>query len=126
MSEAKERYIREKLFNDFEFGPETIGELERTIRVIEATGARIVLVDMPVTDEAIGMLPRTWEDQAEYRRILADVSARLGVRVIEDLRDMTDQRWYADCVHLNGRGMAEASARLARSLADELEEVATG
>ena len=124
LSDTKRRYIEDELLVDYRTGPRTVDALERIVSGVRARGADIVVVEMPVTEELDGMLPRGAADHADARTVLRDATERLGVRLLDVAADVTDHRWFADCVHHSGAGMRHVSALVAGALADDLARVA--
>lgn len=119
LSDTKRRYVEEELLGRFTTGPRTTGSLERVVAGVRRTGAELVLVEMPVTDELVMMLPGGADDAAAARRVLRAEADRHGTRLVESLRTVTDHAWFADCVHLSGAGMCHVSLMLERELAAE-------
>jgi hypothetical protein len=121
LSEKKRAYIEDELLADYRTGPRCLSALERIVAGVLATGSRLVLVQLPHTEELLPMLPGGPERVATARSELAALAERCGVRLVDDLVSMSaEQRLFADCIHLNGAGMAAASARLAEALREEL------
>jgi hypothetical protein len=96
--------------------------LARLVREAEATGARVVLVDMPITNTYVDKHPNGQADYATYRDALEAFAADLAVPVVR-LSDIRDDALFADEVHLNGPGSAYVTGLLVASLrADGLLE----
>lgn len=120
LSEKKRAYIEGELLGDYEFGPRTVAALDRVVAGIRAAGSDLVLVEMPVTNELVPMLPRGEADLRAARQVLQREAARHDVRLVTEVGEVTDHRWFADCVHFHGVGMAHVSNVLAGALAGEL------
>lgn len=116
LSERKRAYIEQDLIAEYHFGDETAVRLRRVVSAIREAGSEVVFLEMPVTDELVRMLPSGDRTIEATRNTLRERSRELAVRLIEDLRVMEDHRWFADCVHFNGRGMTEASHLVAEAL----------
>ena len=123
LSDKKRAYIEDELLADYETGPKCIETLGRIVAGIRATGAAVVVVELPHTDELLPMLPGGQPRVDRARQELRRAVSELGVRLVDDLFAPAgrEQRWFADCIHLNGAGMRMASEVLRDALADELE-----
>lgn len=80
-----------------------------------ATGARVVLIEMPMAKSH----RERFYDQPEWRRLRSHIreqAARLGAECIDASAWIGDEG-FADYLHLNRQGAAEFSARLAKAVA---------
>jgi lysophospholipase L1-like esterase len=96
-----------------------VAALREGVAAVRATGAEVVIAEMPCTEEFVLMYPRAYDDLAESRRLLRSLADDLGVEFLSAPDDLP-QRWFADCVHLNGTGMREWSADVGALLAERL------
>ena len=119
LSEKKRAYVEDELLGDYEFGPRTVAALDRVVTGVRATGSELALVEMPVTEELVPMLPRGEADLRAVRQVLRREADRHRVRLVTEVAEVTDRRWFADCVHHHGAGMAHVSQLLAGALAGE-------
>jgi hypothetical protein len=99
-------------------GTEEPNALRRLIAGVEATGARAVLVEMPVTPEYIAFHPRGDADYAAFKQAIAGIAQTTSVPLI-DLDQPRDHALFADELHLNRVGAIQFSAALARALRDD-------
>lgn len=125
LSEKKRAYIEDELLAGYETGPTCLSTLERIVAGIRGTGASVVVVELPHTDELLPMLPGGAAKVEAARHELRRVLTELDVRLIDDLAadPCRERRWFADCIHFNGRGMRMASEILRDALSGELELV---
>lgn len=105
----------------FEVGGDQLDELRALIQEVRAGGVEVVLVDMPIVEDAYARLhPGGQEDLSDYRAELADLAAEVDVPVLW----MGDETWgrehFADLNHLNGVGARRLSDLVAAALPDAL------
>ena len=124
LSDKKRNYIVEELLADYSTGDETLDRIDRVICGVRATGAEMVVVEMPVTDEIVELCPHGRADLDGVKAALRQEAARHDVRLVTEVGELTDRRWFADCVHVHGRGMAHVSRTLRAALTDELRALA--
>jgi lysophospholipase L1-like esterase len=120
LSDKKRAYIEHELLAGYHTGPACQATLRRILDGIVGAGAAVVVVELPHTDELLEMLPGGAAAVEAARSQLRQVVAEAGVPFVDDLALMDDHLWFADCIHLNGAGMREASRRLAVALEPEL------
>lgn len=115
--ERDQRLQRGEL-RDYQVGPVQFGALEETIDDAAATGAFVVLVDMPLMRMEMGRIVDDGEaDFVDYDRALADLGARTGTPVLS-YTDMNDNPiFYADLYHMALSGTREISARIGSDVA---------
>ena len=119
LSDHKAAFIQEQIVNDFTMGGRQMEALRRGASVVAAAGARLVLLEMPSTAEFHEMYPGGVADVDDASSALRDLADDLGVRFVA-LDEPLPHGWFADCVHLNGIGMASWSERLRPTVAEEL------
>jgi hypothetical protein len=81
------------------------------IAAAKAQGIKVVLVDMPVTDEYIARHPHGSEDFATYLDRLRELGASTGTPVLE-FDSIRDHSLFADIVHLNATGATAFTPQL--------------
>jgi hypothetical protein len=123
LSDKKRAFIEDELLADYGTGPKCLGAVRRILRAVRASGAAVIVVGMPHTDELHPMLPGGAAAVEDARSSLCTVLDDEGVRIVEELLLMREHRWFADCIHFNGAGMHEGSRRLARAIESELSKV---
>lgn len=119
LSDDKREFIETQIVAGFAMGGAQAAALRSGVETVRAAGADVMLVEMPCTEEFVLMYPRGWDDVAEARRLLASLASEVGVAFVPASDDLP-QRWFADCVHLNGVGMRELSARVGDAVAGRL------
>lgn len=112
LTDEKREFIETQIVASFAMGGRQVDALRDGARLIRATGARLLIVEVPCTEEFVAMYPNTDADLAEARRVLRGVAEELGVEFVQSSDDLPE-RWFADCVHLNGVGMREWTTLLA-------------
>lgn len=101
--------------NTWEIGRDDPAALVRLVEDAQAARARVVLVDMPITNTYVGKHPNGEADYATYVTGLRALATDLGVRLIE-LSSIRDDELFADEVHLNGDGSAYVTGLLQEAL----------
>lgn len=104
--------------SNWSLGTKDRAALVRLIQLARGTGADVVLVDMPVTDEYVLKHPNGAADYDTYLRSLRALGDELQVPVIE-LSSIHDHTFFADEVHLNVVGAAFVTQALQAVLEDE-------
>jgi hypothetical protein len=124
LSDKKREYIENELLADYATGSETLDRIEHIVRGVRDTGAEMILMEMPVTDEIVELCPHGRADLDGVQEALRREAARHDVRLISEVGALTDRTWFADCVHFHGAGMEQASRTLRKALTDELGALA--
>jgi hypothetical protein len=114
LSDTKRGFVQEEIVNNFSMGGRQIEALERGVAAARRAGARVVLVEMPATQEFTDMYPRRDADVADARALLQATAERLAVPWLP--ASELPREWFADCVHLNGRGMRAWSVEVGEAL----------
>lgn len=99
----------------WELGTSSDDLIRDTIRAVQAVGATVVLVDMPVTDEYIELHPGGAADYDRYLAALRGLAAETGATLLE-YDTLRDHALFADLVHLGRPGAATLTERLAADL----------
>lgn len=92
------------LFRNFSVSPAKVDVLRRFIADLQAAGARLVIVDLPMTAEAVSYLPGRDADVAASAAALSTLAAAAGVPFIP--AGIWPTKYFGDPVHLNGTGSA--------------------
>ena len=119
LSDDKREFIETQIVADFAMGGAQVAALREGARLVRASGARLLLVEVPCTEEFVAMYPRQAADLADARALLRSVADELGVAFVQSGDDLPE-RWFADCVHLNGVGMREWTDLMTPVLAEAL------
>jgi hypothetical protein len=104
MNEGFARAFRERWIADFEIGDGPVATARRLIRTAASTGARVVVVNAPYTDDLVDLFPDGEGARRLGREVLADLCAEEGARLLEPPRTMLPDELFADPIHLNDRG----------------------
>lgn len=120
LSDDKREFIQTQIVASFAMGGRQVEALREGARVVRAAGARLLLVEVPCTEEFVAMYPNGAADLAEARRLMDAVADEIGVPFVKSSDDLPE-RWFADCVHLNGVGMREWTEGIAPLLRETLE-----
>lgn len=117
LTPQKAAFVREEITTDFAMGGRQADALRAGAAAVRRSGADLVLLEMPATDEFYEMYPRQHEDLRDARALLEAMAAELGVPFVP-VQDDLPEEWFTDCVHLNGVGMnawtQDAAERLAQ------------
>lgn len=107
---------RADALHDYSIGGSQQAALRRTVSQLRARGVRVVLVEMPITADAIALHPRGATDYAAFHARLRGLAAATGVPLVDPGADFASTRWFFDPFHLNGTGRAAFTAALAHQL----------
>jgi len=118
LSESKARFVQDEIVNSFSMGGRQTDALRQGIRAAQRTGANVMLVEMPATQAFYDMYPHRNRDVDDARALLARTAEELGIEWIPVTE--LPQDWFADPVHLNGRGMQAWTQILAARLHDRV------
>jgi len=96
-------------------GQRNVAALRNLITVAQTDGQKVVLVEMPVTDEFVNRHPH---GDSDYTAFLGDVSslARTYGITTFDYSTMRDRSLFADDVHLNSTGAKQLTTMFMRDL----------
>ena len=95
-------------------GPHWVAALRRTAGRLRAKGIDVVIVNMPLTEDWVGLLGRGRVDYERTTRAAAQVSSETGARFVD--AGLWEREFFADAGHLNDRG----AERFTRWMLDEL------
>ena len=104
--------------SEWGLGTQDPGALRRLIAGAQHSGARVVLVDLPVTPEYIAYHPRGDADYQESKRAIGEMARDTGVGLI-DLDQTRDHGLFADELHLNHKGATAFTVALTDALRAE-------
>lgn len=110
--------FRSTFVNHWEVSPVELATLTAIIGDLAGSGAAVVLVDSPVTQDYVNFHPGRDAGYAGYRQALAAVAARAGVPFFPG--GLWDTSLFADPLHLNERGARQYAAQLAGLLMPEV------
>lgn len=93
-----------------------LAAMRRTIQRLEAAGVRVVLLDVPVTEQYISLHPRGAEDYRFYEIALNVLAAQTGTDLLDT--GVWTSNGFSDPLHLNGAGGDLLTAVIDRYLTD--------
>lgn len=119
----RDRRLREGELRDYQVGPIQFESLKEVIEDIKATGAYVVIVDMPLMREQLAkVVDDGTSDLDEYDRALSELGTEASVPVLS-YPDMNNRAaFYADLYHMALPGTREISPRIGRDLAELFPE----
>jgi hypothetical protein len=101
-NQAVDDFFHTTITRNFKVSEAKVAALVGLIGDVPATGARLLLVDMPITTDYIVLHPHQWLDFVTYEEAMSGVVAKTGVT------EMPFQVWthpfFADPIHLNEVG----------------------
>jgi hypothetical protein len=106
--------IWNQLLAEFDIGTEEIAALGRLIAGVRAAGAIPILVRMPVTKDWVNMHPRGQADFETFQRAVSSFAYGHDVVYADLAGRLHSIEYHADPVHLNGEGLREFTALLAK------------
>jgi hypothetical protein len=110
------REARSDALHDYSIGGEEVAALRRTVTGLRARGVRVVLLEMPVTEDAIALHPHGAADYARFTARLRDVAGVTEAQLVDLTSTFGSTRFFFDPFHLNGSGRAAFTAALADRL----------
>jgi hypothetical protein len=96
-------------------GTKDSAAIDRLIARAESRGTKVVLVDLPVTNEFVARHPHGQADYDTFRTALQAQAHRDGAELIL-MDSLRDESLFGDELHLNRRGAQVFSTELAHSL----------
>lgn len=108
-------FFRTSPLRDFRLSARQLGALERSVRRLQSSGTRVVLLDVPVTARYVELHPNGAEDYRAYELALEAVADATGAELIDG--GVWEPSRFSDPLHVNRRGVDT----LSRLLADRLQ-----
>lgn len=102
-------------FGNFTIGATQLATLRRLVAAAQSAGAKVVILDMPVSPDLISYYPQQQRTSEQVRAALAGVAAKTGADFLAP--GVWPTKDFADPAHVNRIG----SARLSRYLAARLD-----
>ncbi len=113
LDEYRMRYQR---FNQTQFKKQE-QFLQDMISTCEKNGMRILLVNMPLTETNIKLMPDGLYDR--YRSMLRDISAKNNISLLDLTKQQYKDDYFYDTVHLNDAGAEQFLTSLNHFIRDE-------
>lgn len=114
--EAFRRQGAERAYRDYSIGGLELASLGHLVDNLTARGIEVVIVTMPVTEDAIALHPRGALDQARFVETLSTFVASRGVRYLDMDAAFPGTVGFADPHHLASSGRRRFTALLAEFL----------
>jgi hypothetical protein len=108
-------FFRTEPLRDFALGGEQQAAFERLVTALVADGRRVIVVDVPVTEDYVEAHPAGSSDMAAYRAVVDRIVAAAGAELVRP--GIWDEALFSDALHLNGAGVERLTALLAEVLA---------
>ena len=115
------RLIEDLILANYSWGNEEFDAIAELVDDVRARGAVYVAAWMPATREFLERLPEGAHGGKAVKDAVFKVVRQHGGLAVEVDEDFTDPRWFADLIHLNGRGARTFSTALGTALADILK-----
>jgi hypothetical protein len=113
LDEYRMRYQR---FNQTQFKKQEMF-LQDMISTCDKNGIRILLVNMPLTETNIKLMPEGLYDK--YRSMLRDISSKNNISLLDLTKQKYKDDYFYDTVHLNDAGAEPFLTSLNHSIRDE-------
>jgi hypothetical protein len=112
---AIQDFFRQQPLRDFAVTDDQLDAVRRLASALETSGIRVVLLDVPVTDDYVELHPRGEADVAAYTAAVDEISTATGAEVLRPGRWPAEL--FSDPLHLNGAGVRRLSAAVDAYLA---------
>lgn len=99
-----EDHVRSTILNHFHVSDNSIDAIRDLVEKIENQNIDVVLAEMPVTDEYIGLHPEEQVDYSVFQAALRSAGRDLGVPVWISSSEFAEHRYFFDSHHMNARG----------------------
>ena len=106
--------IKSTFLDKWQVSPAEVATLGGIIADLQASGAKVVLVDAPVTEDYVDLHPHGATDYAAYRHALTGLAAAAHVPYLPGA--VWPTTFFADPLHLNENGARRLSAQLGTQL----------
>ena len=106
------------LFHNFSVSPAKVMLLRRFIADLQAGGTHVVVVDLPMTAEAVSYLPHGAADAVASADALSGLARAAGIPFIP--AGVWPTAYFGDPVHLNSKGSAARTSALTATLRSAL------
>lgn len=117
----KATFIEQQVVAGFTCGGEQVESLRSAVRAARGGGTRVLLVELPCTEEYTQMYERLGVDVSVAAQTFARIAEAEGAS-FHPVTEMLPKDRFADCIHLNGVGMADWSRLCAPIVAELLHE----
>jgi len=105
--------ISKRVLNNYAVGKRSLASLDRIVRALDRRGITAVIVEMPITSEAISLHPHGATDYAAFERAMARFIATHKVGFIPMRSSFVGTSEFVDPFHLNTAGAKRFTELLA-------------
>lgn len=119
LTDDGKRRIEEGQLKDFEPEGENLQYLETLVNEVVSADIKVVLVNMPVTDDYVNLHPRGESDYTDFVRTLEYFADDHGIQLLDFGREIESLDLFRDPSHLNYMGADVFSRMLAAALVGE-------
>jgi hypothetical protein len=106
-------FRREPLFN-YTISPLELAALTRLVQSLQSQGTKVIVIDVPVTEDYIQLHPHGQADYDSYESAIDGLVAKTGSRLLRP--GVWSSDLFADPLHLNREGATRLTAELATAL----------
>jgi hypothetical protein len=97
-----EEFFRREPLANFALSDSQLAALRHMTARLQRNGVRVILLDVPVTQQYIDLHPRGAADYETYQAGIAALARQLGVELVAT--GIWEQGSFSDPLHLNGKG----------------------
>jgi hypothetical protein len=115
--EVVAEFFRNEPLLDFAVSDVQLGALRRAIDRLQRQGARVILLDVPVTEQYVSLHPDGAADYRAYEAALQDLAGDTGIELV-DAGVWQQKALFSDPLHLNGVGSDTLTRLIDRYLVD--------
>jgi hypothetical protein len=102
----------QETYRNFALGGDQLRALDGLVGVLRGRGVDVVIVNMPVTDDALAMHPGGREDYERAARALETLARERDVRFVDMSSNFPSHDGFVDPLHLNAAGAKRFTERL--------------
>jgi hypothetical protein len=113
--ETTSAFFRREPLRDWAVTDDQRGALARLATSLEDQGIRVILLDVPVTDDYVSLHPEGAADVAEYAAAIDALAVDADAEVLRP--GIWPEELFSDPLHLNGAGVERLTAELRAYLA---------
>lgn len=117
--EFRRRAERES-YHRFAVGGVQIAALGRTVDALRRAGIRVVIVQLPVTEDIVSLHPDGIRDVGRYERVLDRFMRSRKATLADATSRIRDRRFFVDPLHLNAAGRRRFTEFIAPTVGREV------
>lgn len=120
ISPVFQRRTEEESYHRYAVGGVQIAALGRTVDRLRGAGIRVVIVQMPVTEDFVSLHPAGIRDVRRYERALDRFARSRETTLLDATGHFRDRIFFVDPLHLNAAGRRRFTEFIAPMLGREL------